>query len=427
MSTTPSNLNGLYKEVYPKGIIDLLPEFAIVYDNTDLVPPAERSGSYYVQPVILQFEQGFTYMAANESLELNPASSMQMQPARLLGNQGALLAQMTVETAERATSKGADAFDSATRIQMANVIESHTKRLELSLLYGGTNNGIADSSVNADTTHTVITFTQGSWADATWGGMTNAKVSLFKTTDGSILNSNAALIITAVSTENKTLTVSGNVTDIGVIDTWLGGAGGQQAQINFYGARTAATTYKEMLGIDRILTNTGTIFDIDAAVYDLWKANTYPVSGVLTQAKVNAAIALAVGKGLMGETDLLINPKVWATLENDQAALRMYDSSYKSSEYENGAQKLTFNSQNGKINVWSHPFVKEGDGFLVPFKEIVRPGTCDVTFDIPGQPKGSIFTQLPTYLDFFYKSYSNMALLINAPCKCVKLTGITLS
>ena len=429
MSTVASttDLNGLYKQVYPNGIVDLIPEFAIVYEKVKLVPPAERAGGLYVQPVIVQLEQGYTYMAANESLPLNASSSMVMQPAQLLGNQGALLAQMTTEAAERAQSKGASAFDSATRLQMSNVIQSHTKRVELSCLYGQTNNGIVDSSVNSSATVTVLTFTQPSWADATFAGMTGASVSLFKTTNGDLLNTNAALIITAVDTANKALTVSGNATDIAAVDTWIGGAGGQQAALNFFGARLTGNIYKEMAGIDKILTNTGSLFNIDAATYDLWKSGTYAVSGVLTQGKLNAAVAVAVGRGLMGEVDLLINPKVWASLQTDQAALRMYDSSYKSSEAENGVQKLTFHSQNGMINVWSHPFVKEGDGFLVPLVDCVRPGTSDITFDIPGQAKGNIFTQLANYIDFFYKSYSNFAFLINYPAHCVKLTGITLS
>ncbi len=423
--TTVSDLNGLFKQVYGDDIVSLLPEFSHITQNTKFVKNDQRSGNFYNQPVVVQGEQGVTYAAAGAgAYALNGASTMVLQNAQLLGGQITLKATMDQESAARAVSGGASAFESATKLQTANVLESHGKRIELALLYGGTNVGTADSSANVDATHTVLTFTTASWSDATWSGMTNATISLFRTDTGAILNSNAALVITAVNTALMTLTVSGNSTDIAAIDTWVGGAGGQQAYVNFYGARTAATTYAEISGFDKIITNTGSLFGIDAAQYDLWKGNTYSAgSAALTQAKLDAAVAIAVGKGLAQKATVYVNPKTWSNLNTDQAAKRMYDSSYDPAKATNGTKTLKYMSQNGELEVVSHPFVKQGEAFIVPLDEAIRVGATEVTFNIPGQ-QDEYFTAMENNMGFYYKSYSNQALLINTPAKCVKITNI---
>lgn len=424
--TTVSDLNGLFKQVYGDDVVNLLPEFAHITKNTKFVKNDQRTGNYYNQPVIVVGENGVTYAAAGSgAYALNGASTMVMQNAQILGSQITIKATMDNESAARAVSGGASAFESATKLQTANVLESHAKRVELALLYGQTNLGIADSSVNTDATTTVITFTLASWADATWSGLNGASISLFKTSDGTILNSNAALVITAVSTTNRTLTITGNSTDIAAIDTWVGGAGGQQAYVNFYGARTGSTTYAEAAGIDKIVTNSGSLFGIDAAVYNLWAGNTYDASSAaLTQAKLDAAIAVAVGKGLAQNVTVYVNPKTWSNLNTDQAAKRMYDSSYSEKEFTNGANSIKYLSQNGQLEIVSHPFVKQGEAFIVPLEEAVRIGATEVTFNIPGQDDGSYFTPMENNMGFFYKSYSNQALIINTPAKAVKIINI---
>lgn len=427
--TTVADLNGLFKQVYGDEVIELVPEFAIIRKRTKFVRNDQKSGNFYNQPVVVQDEQGASYAPAGSgNFDLNPASTLHMENAQILGSQIAFKAQMDQEAASRAVSGGASAFESATKLQVANVLKAHTKRVELALLYGQspTGLGVADTSVNTNTTTTVLQFTTASWSDGLWSGMTQTKLNFFKSSDNSLINTNAAIVVSKVDTTNKKLTVTGNQTDISALDSHLGSG---DAYCRFYVGTgslqaTPSATVSEAAGIDKILTNTSSIFGIDAATYDLWKANLYNAGGALTLAKLQDAIAQAVGRGLDEDVTVFVNPKTWANLESDQAALRMYDSSYSKDKVENGSKSITFYSQNGTMEIVAHPFVKEGEAFILPLDQLVRTGATEVTFNIPGQTD-SYFTAQENNMGFFYKSYSNQALLINTPAKCIKIYGIT--
>lgn len=422
MATTVSDLSGLFKEVYGDSVVNLIPESSIITKKVSFVSKEQQNGNLYHQPVIVQGEHGVTYAGPlSGAFALNDSITMKTQDAQVAGSQMVLRSQMDYESAARAVAGGKRAFRSATELQVENMLESIGKRLEIGLLYGQTDLGTVDTSANASATSTVLTLTVASWADGIWSGMENAKISLFKTSDGSLLNANAALVISAVSTTNRTLTVTGNSTDISAIDTHLSSG---DAAVNFYGARTASTTYAEAVGFDKILTNSGTLFNINASTYDLWRSNSYSAaSAALTFGKLQSAVAVAVGRGLSEDVEVFVNPKTWANLNTDQAALRMYDSSYNMNEGRAGNKELVFVGQNGLMHVISHPFVKQGEAFVVPCKRAKRIGATDITFNTPGVG-GEIFRQLDGYAGFEFRCYSNQALILETPAKAVKVTGI---
>src|SRR5690606_36099391 len=125
--------------------------------------------------------------------------------------------------------------------------------------------GVADSSVNTDTTHTVITMTAASWAPGIWAGSENAVIQVYKSADNALVSSGADsyFTINSVSYANKTLTVSGTTTGIDALDTAL--ASTATGYIHWKGAKG-----KEPVGLDKIISNSGELFGIDAAVYALW-------------------------------------------------------------------------------------------------------------------------------------------------------------
>jgi hypothetical protein len=176
----------------------------------------------------------------------------------------------------------------------------------------------------------------------------------------------------------------------------------------------------EAVGIDKILTNTGTLFGIDAAQYNLWRSQV--VSGVAkTLDGILSVVAQVQGRGLNEDADVLVAPSVWNKLISNEAALRMYDSSFSPAKLENGTKSITFYSQNGKLTVHSHTYVKEGEGYLLPLDRVSRIGATDTTFNIPGTQDGKVFRQLADQAGFEFRLYSNQALLIETPAKCAKL------
>jgi hypothetical protein len=398
-TNTITTLDGFFKTVYGDKHIDAVPENLFLVKNIDF-REAERIGRKFSVPVILSREHGVTYLASGDGVQtLNDSIAAVSKNVEVDGSQIILRGQIDYEAAAKASSSKA-AFMNTTELLVQNLLESASNRLEIMFMYGGT--GLATVSSLASQ---VITITAASWAVGIWAGMEGAVIDVY-TSAGAVRQ--AGLVISSVDVDNRTLTVTGTTTGIVATDV-----------IYFKGAKG-----KECLGLDSLLSNTGTQFGIDAAAYSLWKPNTYAVGGALTMAKVLSATAKAVGRGLREDVVCLVSPATWQNLNSADAALRSYDKSYSSSKAENGFEAITYHGQNGRIDVMSHAMVKEGEGFIFPKKRLKRVGAADLSFKTPGRAD-EIFLHLPDKNAYELRIYGNQALFCEAPAKCVKLTGIT--
>jgi hypothetical protein len=202
------------------------------------------------------------------------------------------------------------------------------------------------------------------------------------------------------------------------------------ANFFFYGAgATASLNGMEMVGIDAILTNTGTLFNISATTYNLWASQSYSCSSAeLTMAKLLAAIALPVARGLLSDVQVLVAPDSWANLNSDLAGQRMFDESYDSKKAEKGNVGIIYYGQNGKIEIISHPMVKRGEAFVLPLDLVQRVGSADISFRGEG-PMGQedYFFQNTSTNGWTIRAYTDQAIMIEAPAHCVKLTNIVAS
>lgn len=425
-TTTVDSLNGLFKQTYADKISMLVPSWAVIRKATAFVKNDQLNGDYYNVPAVLQNEAGATYAAAGAgAFDLNPISTMVMKNAQVLGSQIAFKSAMATEAAMRAVKSGASAFESATKLQIKNIIEAHNRRIELGCYRGQSTLGIVDSGASVNATTADITFTKQGWSTGMWAGQTGAFISLFNSSNGDILNQTQKLIVTRVTSSTRVLRITGAVADISDILTYLAGA---DADINFFGARLTGNVYNEAAGLVKIITNTGSLFGIDAGVYDLWRGTNIDVGAVpLDFGTVQNGIAEAVSRGgLSSKTTLLLSPFTWSDLASDEAALRKYDSSYSRAKFENGAEALRFNSQAGELEVISHPFMLNGEALAVPFETCIRPGATDQTFDIPGQEGSSNYWQkMENNMGFYTMSYSNSAYFCAEPAKTLRFFNIT--
>jgi hypothetical protein len=321
--------------------------------------------------------------------------------------------------ARAATSK--KAFKRTTELVVENMLESVTKRLELSYLYGQTELALCDSSSNVNATTTDITILLSSWSASIWAGMEGAKLDAYQTDGTTLINSNSALVISTVNLTTRVMRVTGNGTDISALDAYIAGAGNDVTKLRFYGA--GGSSPAEMAGIDKILTNAGTLFNISASKYALWAANSYAVGTAPSFGKVLAGLVPANNKGLMEDVTLYCNPKTFVDLCDDAAALRVMDASYKTGKIEQGSQELAFYYMGGKISVQPHLFVKEGEAFAIPLKRLKRLGAQDVSFKTPGRGD-EIFQQLSDRAGVELRCYTDQAAFIERPSWCVKYTGI---
>lgn len=427
----PTEAGGLFKEVY--GDIDnLLPDFAIILKAVKFIASESENGKQFNEGVIVTRSQGFTYAPANSSnYTLNNPVSMVTQMAQVAGSQITLAEQVDWGTIARSNGQR-KAFQKATSLVVENMLESASQRLEISALYGQTGVGTAQSRSNVNTTTTVITVTTAQWASGIWTGSKGAVINF--TGGGNWIGSGTAesgdptaddlFSISTVDCSARTLRITGTTTGISNLDTYVNANPGT-AVIWFNGTRGNSTSgYSEMAGFKKILTNTSTLFNIDAASYDLWQGNTYSAaSGNMTLSKTLAATALAADRGLMEDVDMFVNTRTFSSMNSDQAALRQYDGDI-GADGKNAFESLTFQGPTGLIKVRAHPFVKEGDAFILPLKKVLRPGACNLQFYAPGTSETNVFFPLQSSNGYGIRLYTNQAIFLKTPARGVYVSGI---
>ncbi len=406
-----TTLNGLFKVVYADALIDLVPDFAIVQKRVPWSPADKELGNYYAQPVNLAHENGFSYGGtAGGAFTLNASIAGTLKEAQVIGSELVLKSEMSYGAASRASSGGQKAFKRATGWLVEDMNNSTRKRLEHSFLYGQLGLGVVTSNTSG-----ALLINDASWCAGLWAGLEGAVLEAFDGTGATVTQHNGDLTITAVDVDAKTVTVSGTNTNVVLGDV-----------LYFKGARTT-TTYNECAGLKKILTNSGQLFNIDASAFSLWKGSTVSSVGQISQAKIQSALSLAVSKGLMEKALIMCPPKAWGVLNNDQAALRVYDSSYSGgSKGNNGFEALQFHSTNGISEIVSHALVRDGDTIIVPPDSLMRIGSSDVTFGVPGMDE-QFFTVSTSAASFTLQCYSDQAIFLERPAHGVMMTGLTYS
>jgi hypothetical protein len=393
-------LNANFKVVYADKIQNLIPDGVKIVNDIDFSGREAQLGNYFSQPVALGMEHGITYASAtDDAFALNGPVAGQLKEAQVRGNQMVLRSVLGYAAASRAAGGGQKAFEDATKLLVQNMMKSMSKALEIQLLYGQM--GLATvASVSGLT----ITITTAEWAPGVWAGAVNKPLEI-RSSAGTLRG-----FCNVASTDMTNQTITVDILPAGIVGTDVIYAKGA------YG--------NEMAGIHKILSNNSTLFNIDASSYDLWKGNTYAVgSAALSFSKLQNAIAVAVEKGLDSDVRVYVNPRAWADLLTEQAALRQYDGSYKSSVAENGAEEISFYAQNGKVEIVPSIYIKQGYAFMLCMEDWMRVGSTDITFRRPGQGD-DFFRELENNAGYELRSYTDQAVFCVAPGKSTLLSGI---
>jgi hypothetical protein len=414
---TVSTANGLFKVVYAKKLQKAVPDFAVLQKLVPFAQTDKEIGSYFAQPVSLSHEAGFTYNGtAGGVVQLKAAANAVIKEAQVYGSELVLRTQLSNLFITRASSKGEKAFEKATAFKVFDMNNSMRKRLEIAMLYGQSGVGTVESATDLGGSVAEIVITEATWAGGIWAGAEGARLDSFTGTTKN--NASGVLTITKVDSDSRKLTV-----------TYTGTLASEVAasdELYFESANAGSSSFNEMAGLKKIISNSGTLFNIDAATYSLWKGTSVASVGALTNAKLQSYVARAVNKGLMEKCVVLVSPKGWGALNADMAALRMFDSSFKSSKGENGFENLSFYSQNGELEVMAHPLVKDGDAFILPIEAMQRIGSVDVQFGLPGGDD-KYFTWLPEYNAVELRCISDQAIFLDRPAQAIYLSGITYS
>lgn len=408
-------INSIAKPRFAGSVINLVPNQLYLIKQVKF-DTQNKLGRYFEQPVVLADEQGFTYADEDDGLyTLNDSISMVVKSAEVVSQQLTGRSAISYKEAAVAQSAGEQAFVNSTMFRYKNLADSAAKRLEIAMIYGRSATGLARCVTGTTASSTQFRFDvpASQWASGIWSCSMNAQLDSFNDTGTAV--STAAISVYNVDFDNKYVYVTGASADITAINAAIGTG----IVLRFHSANN-----KEMYGLDRIILNTGTLFEIDAASYQLWKGNTYSAgTAALTINKLLKALNQPLGKGLESDVTVLVAFETFASLNADEAALRIYDSSYKVSLAERGNEKICYHYQHGKIEIVSHPMVKAGEAFVLPLETIKRVGSTDLSFTLPGQ-EDKMFSPLENKNGFQFRIYSDQAIFLERPGVAVKITDI---
>ena len=393
-------LNANFKEIYAKRIENLIPDGVKGLNKIPFAARDKQLGNLYHQPVILGLEHGVTFAGAtDDAFNLEAPVSGVIRDAQVRGTQMVLRSVLGYAAAARAAGGGDKAFEDSTKFLVANMLRSITKKLEITLFYGQV--GYAQVASVASNT---ITVTTAEWAPGIWAGATSMPIEI-RDASGNLRGTTS---VTSVDMDARTIDVVAMPAGVVATDViWHRGAFGN-----------------EFAGIHKILTNTGTIFNIDAAQYDLFKGNSISAgSAALQLDDVERAIARGVEKGLDSDVMVFVNPRAWNDLLTEQTAKRQFDHSYSPESMKNGAKAITFYGQSGMIEILPSIYVKEGFAYVLCSDEWMRIGSTDVTFRRPGQGE-EFFRELENSAGYELRAYTDQALFCYAPGKNTLITDI---
>jgi len=397
MTITGSDLSKLQKITYKGKPIDLLPSSSILQKLFPL--SMEVIGRSLNVPVLVKSSQGATYPNGGVVSYADdvPATFVEasISPHELIMHDYLSLTDASAMAASEA------AYRRGSAQIFKQLLDSHGFRAELALLYGSSVKGLmAVSSVSSQD----IVITDASWSPSMARKLVGAKIEVW-TEAGS--QQDSTLTISAVNLSTKTLTVTGTCSSVT-----------SSGRVFFAGSRL-----KDGVGIDKIATNTGSMQGIDASSYPDWAGQSYAVGSVqLNRQKALAAAALSYGAGYEGDLYLLCSIEAAQILADNESVLVQHNGSEK--EKVNGASEIRWLGVGGDIIVVPHPYIKNGEAFLVPKDAFEVVGRAKPGIKIPGSDPAELFILSETKTAFKLQSYSNMTCFSSQPNVIVKLHGI---
>lgn len=422
-----------FKRVYGD-ITNLLTEDYILSKEIPFKQEA-KVGDSYVIALTLAREGGITYAGtAQTAFAINPGSAGATKQARVIPSQSILTSVLALAFISRGVSSEAS-FANTTKDHVKNHLSSHEYFREVSRWYGQSTELLG--TVSYAPTGTL-------YRGATYTG--SGTVTLTRPADGSTIAFTAG-----INVDEKAILMApgqyaagfwaGNDTSVRVLQVDSTGAIvasgliiGTDVDLGIVYvdfvpvAATSTTSHRlcfegmesgqDAVGVHRILSNVGTLFEISAATFSLYRANVLS----LGQKKFNLkalqfGVSQAVNRGALNKPLMIfVNPRTFASMSNDEASLRKYDASYKSAQANNGFEAIEYFAANGANQVVAYNMIKEGHAFGLEKASWVRSGSAEVSFKIPGFSEADLIFPLENQAGFVLRSYSDEFIICKRPC-----------
>ena len=418
-----SSTAALLKQVYGDLSDPLAPEDSFARDVKFMT--GKKIGREYYFPVRLGLELGASFSLSHNAFALQSAVDGIYQDAVVSGAEITVRSQISygqMSTLSESKGDSAKAYDQGVAVKILGMSQGHELFREMQLWYGSgsgnatvANIGVIAAVGNDDvpaTDERYITITRGTFIPGFWQNFIGGMLDVYN--GSTIVNDSTATAfytVVGVDIQKCRITLSGESTDITAL------AAGYT--LHFHGSVGAS-----MLGVQPIMENTGTVFNIDAATYPQWKGISYAVNGVLTFDKVVEALSVAADNGLKGGLNLYLNNRTWTDLLTDEVALRRYFGDEMGNKARPGFKELEFITNCGVTKIKPYQYMKQGLAFGVPVQEWHRVGSSDITATLPGNPDEFFFLQLPDNNGAELRNYSDQAIVPDMIFHTIMFTGI---
>jgi len=414
-----SNADGYFKEIYADNLENLVPEHS-VFGQDIAFREKEKLGDSYHMPVRVRRGHGVTFAGPSSSMgafTLNAARSGKMLDARVEGSTFVGREDISYKAVMSADSKRAfgNLFDDTVKDLMASTAFYR----ELCLLYGGGDIGVLGTEVDAADTDT-----EQQW-DLT---AASSCLGIFAQMEGALID-----IYSAAGAKRNaagTFELTGASIPDGSSQVRLTIKASDASELNNCAATDvvlpAGAKGEWFTGLETILKNDATLFNIDASVYSLWKANTHAVGGALTMDHVQKAAEKIVPRAGLGDLSCYVSVPTWRKLNSDIVGMRQFTEGGGVAEL--GAKEIRYHGPGGTIAIKSHPMLKAGLAMMGdPKGNARRVGASDITFELDGVPGAppKFLRQLANKAGYEIRIAYDQALVIPRPAGWTVLTGIT--
>ena len=413
---------GLFVDTFSGALKDLVPEYARLSSEMPFISKDKMPGNLYHQAVRMGIEHGAHFNTDGSGFGLTDPGPIAAvyQDAQIKGTACLIPTRVAYVAAGRAMQGGKDSYVST----VSPYVEANGLGLgfhaELSTLYG--QSGIATvGTIAASGTSGSFIVDAAAWSTALWKTAIGMPIDIVATlSDAAVTNTTATCYVTGVTESSRTVTFSNNSSDAAALDALTTGF------VIRRGAYAGSGTWNECAGILKTMSNTGTLHNISATNYPLWKSFGVSASSAsLTYGKILQGLSGAAGGGL-GERDVVLDcsPATLADLTVDEAARRTYDGSYNQRVAKNGAKSIEYSAQNGMVKVRPHILMWEGIAFARVLEDWKRVGSTDFTYNVPGMPQDQMLLHLNSNAAWEFRSFFDFAPFCEAPARGVYFSAI---
>jgi hypothetical protein len=440
-SVSSQSVIDLFKRVYGQ-LNDLRPETDIL-DKLIPFENSQRIGDSYVEDFILGDSVGITFAGtAQDAFSIRPPIAGTVKQSSIKGSQTVLSDVLSWGFMARGATTEAAFFDS-TKLVMKNHLESHNKFINVAKVYGQSpdllgfvsfapSGTVYRGATYSGSGNVTLTRADGSTIAFTAGINVAAKAILFAPGQfaAGFWTGKQGVVVKQVNS-------SGTVVASGKLVSWDASLG--YIVVDFVpvapsavsGAGSLRIAYDgwesglELVGMKRILTNTSTLFGIDASQYPLWAGNVVNLQNKRFDLKaVFLGVANAINAGGLNEPlDILVNPRTYGNMANDEASFRKYDAKYVPSQGTNGFEAIEYYAANGVNRIVSCSCVKEGDAIGIVNKHWRFSGSQLPAFKVTGIDQQVIFP-LQDNAGFAVRSYADAYLMCRMPAKQILFVNI---